>query len=135
MPAANSILRTRSLRLLAFLSVTVLATASAMASAERAPADALHPATTTTLTVSPASATPGQTVTLTATVTGVGGAPTGTVEFDNNTSSGPVDLTGGSPVPLVATTATTSQAVFQLPFATGDYSLTAHYSSSDIVEP
>jgi uncharacterized repeat protein (TIGR01451 family) len=127
MPAAQvtGARRRRAPRVFAALGL-VLACAAA-GSSSSAFADAGNPATTTALTVSPAVAGPSDAVTMTATVTGVGGSPPGTITFSN----GSITIVSG--VPLVATSGTTSQAVYTTSaLPAGSYSVIATYNSSSI---
>ncbi|MFY9224977.1 MAG: Ig-like domain repeat protein, partial [Blastocatellia bacterium] len=82
-------------------------------------------ASTTTLTVTPTTSVFGQAVSLSATVTGVGGTPTGTIQFkDGVTNLGsPVTLASGSASVQVST------------LTTGSHSLTAVYSGDNNFNP
>ena len=83
-----------------------------------------HVATTTTLISAPNPSVLGNAVTLTATVTGLGGTPTGAIEFfDGATSVATVPMLAG-----VATLTTSSLAV-------GPHSLVAAYSGDDHYAP
>lgn len=85
------------------------------------------PDTTTLLTVSTNTPTVGQIVTLTATVTGVGGAPPGTVLFEQNANGTQTPL--GAPVPLTPSSdgSATATAILQTSLTAGTYTVTATY--------
>lgn len=105
-----------------------------LAAAAPAGASTLDQTTHTSLSVSPTETTVGATVTLTATVEGVGGNPTGTVEFDNNTTSGPMVI-GVAALTPVAGSGTASRAVLETgSFAAGSYAITATYKTSNVFE-
>lgn len=105
-----------------------------LAVAAPAGASTLDQTTHTTLSVSPTEASVGANVTLTATVEGVGGNPTGTVEFDNNTTSGPMAI-GAATLAPVPGSSTTSIAVLETSsFAAGSYAITATYKTSNVFE-
>lgn len=105
-----------------------------LAAAAPAGASTLDQTTHTTLSVSPTETSVGGTVTLTAAVEGVGGNPTGIVEFDNNTTSGSMAIGDAALVPVPGSS-TTSIAVLETnSFAAGSYAITATYKTSDVFE-
>ena len=107
-------------------SVVVAFACAALALSGSALADASNPTTTTALTVSPTVVAAGSPVTMTATVTGVGGNPTGTVDFANSgTSIGTATLS-----PVVGSS-TQSQASLTTSLPAGTYSVVATYRSGN----
>jgi uncharacterized repeat protein (TIGR01451 family) len=99
---------------------------AALALGGSALADSSNPTTTTALTVSPTVVAAGSPVTMTATVTGVGGNPTGTVEFTNAGTS-----FGKAPLSPVAGSSTQSQASLVTTLPAGTYSVVATYNSDN----
>jgi len=85
------------------------------------------PDTTTLLTLSTNTPIAGQIVTLTATVTGVGGAPPGTILFEQNANGTQTQL--GSPVPLTPSSdgSAAATASLQTSLTAGTYTVTATY--------